>query len=145
MLIDNTRKKLINIIIYFIENTQNCNECKLIKLLFLFDFEHYTQTGRSVTGLDYMQFYTIVLSEKLTKELVCPPDDFKQSFKFTYNGLIIEPIIPFSDDFLTKRELKILKELSEKFKFLDDCEIIANIKPMINDEYNVIDNYLEYL
>lgn len=47
------REKLINVAIYFATNTRSCGKIKLIKLLYLLDFEHYRQTGASVTGLEY--------------------------------------------------------------------------------------------
>lgn len=53
MLIPRTREKLINAIVYFATNTQHCGKVKLFKLLYLLDFAHFRQTGRSVTGLDY--------------------------------------------------------------------------------------------
>jgi hypothetical protein len=53
MLITYERNKLINAIVYFAQNTQHLGKTKLFKLLYLLDFEHFRQTGRSVTGLDY--------------------------------------------------------------------------------------------
>ena len=53
MLISHNREKLINAAIYFADNTQHCGKIKLIKLLYLLDFEHYRQTGIPVTGLEY--------------------------------------------------------------------------------------------
>src|SRR5471030_2891987 len=53
MLIDRSREKLINAIIYFADNTNSCGKTKLFKLLYFLDFEHFYQTGRSVTGMEY--------------------------------------------------------------------------------------------
>lgn len=53
MLITHDREKLINTIIYFAIHVKKCGKIKLFKLLYFLDFEHYKQTGRSVTGLDY--------------------------------------------------------------------------------------------
>ena len=53
MLVTREREKLINAIIYFVNNTKTCGLVKLFKLLSFLDFEHFRQTGRSVTGLDY--------------------------------------------------------------------------------------------
>ena len=53
MLISRNRQKIINAIVYFAANTQNCGKVKLFKLLYLLDFAHFRETGRSVTGLDY--------------------------------------------------------------------------------------------
>jgi uncharacterized phage-associated protein len=53
MLISRDREKLINAIIYFAGNTRFCGKTKLFKLLYLLDFHHFRDSGRSVTGLDY--------------------------------------------------------------------------------------------
>ena len=53
MLINHEREKLINAIIYFAQHTQYLGKIKLFKLLYLLDFEHFRQTGQSVTGLTY--------------------------------------------------------------------------------------------
>ena len=53
MLIDHHREKLINAIIFFLQNTKYCGKTKLFKLLYLLDFMHFRATGRSVTGMKY--------------------------------------------------------------------------------------------
>lgn len=47
------REKLINAIVFFAANTEHCGKIKLLKLLYLLDFEHFRQTGYSVTGMEY--------------------------------------------------------------------------------------------
>lgn len=47
------RQRLINAIFYFAKYTKFAGQTKLLKLLYLLDFEHFKQTGRSVTGLEY--------------------------------------------------------------------------------------------
>jgi uncharacterized phage-associated protein len=44
---------LENAIVFFAKNMKACGKIKLFKLLYLFDFEHFKQTGTSVTGLNY--------------------------------------------------------------------------------------------
>src|SRR5260370_37737235 len=53
MLISRNREKLINAVVYFAANTRHCGKVKLFKLLYLLDFTHFRETGRSVTGLVY--------------------------------------------------------------------------------------------
>jgi uncharacterized phage-associated protein len=53
MFVSRDREKLINAIIYFSQHTNHCHTLKLFKLLNLLDFEHFRQTGRTVTGLRY--------------------------------------------------------------------------------------------
>ncbi len=47
------RQRLINAVLFFAKNTKYCGKIKLFKLLYLLDFEHFRQTGASVTGYDY--------------------------------------------------------------------------------------------
>jgi hypothetical protein len=53
MLIDHTREKLTNAIIYFRKEASADDRLKLYQLLYHLDFRHYAETGRSVTGLEY--------------------------------------------------------------------------------------------
>src|SRR5690348_10199025 len=53
MIVSRDREKLINAIIYFLNNTKHCHTLKLYKLLNFSDFEHFRQTGRTITGLTY--------------------------------------------------------------------------------------------
>src|SRR4051794_32133240 len=53
MFVSRDREKLINAIIFFSRNTKHCHTLKLFKLLSFLDFEHFRQTGRTVTGLTY--------------------------------------------------------------------------------------------
>lgn len=54
MIVSREREKLINAIIYFVRKTKHCHTLKLFKLLNFLDFEHYRQTGRTVTGSRYV-------------------------------------------------------------------------------------------
>lgn len=53
MLQNRSREKFIQAILYFAHNVAALGKVKLFKLLYLLDFDHYRQTGRSVTGLEY--------------------------------------------------------------------------------------------
>jgi uncharacterized phage-associated protein len=47
------RQRLLQAVVFFASYTQHCGKIKLFKLLYLLDFEHFRQTGKSATGLDY--------------------------------------------------------------------------------------------
>src|SRR6185437_9763673 len=53
MLRNRNREKLIQAIVYLARNTRALGKIKLFKLLYLLDFEHFRQTGRSITGMEY--------------------------------------------------------------------------------------------
>src|SRR6266436_3656064 len=53
MFVSRDREKLLNAIIYFLRETNHCHTLKLFKLLNFADFEHFRQTGRTITDLDY--------------------------------------------------------------------------------------------
>jgi uncharacterized phage-associated protein len=53
MLISREREKLLEAVKYFAAHTKYCGITKLFKLLYFLDFDHFRETGRSVTGLQY--------------------------------------------------------------------------------------------
>ncbi|WP_394751940.1 Panacea domain-containing protein [Crenothrix sp.] len=122
MLIDHSRQKLINAIIYFVTNTKSCGKIKLFKLLYFLDFEHYSRTGRNVTGLDYFAWPMGPVPAELNNELTNPSSDFSQALEVRSkkiakgNMLNINPLVSFSADFFSKREIKLLEQLASEFK-----------------------------
>ncbi len=75
MFVTHEREKLINAIIYFVRNTKRCHKLKLFKLLSFLDFEHYRQTGRSVTGLRYDAWPKGPVPSELDRETEEPKAD----------------------------------------------------------------------
>lgn len=122
MLKDHSRQKLINAIIYFVTNTKSCGKTKLFKLLYFLDFEHYSRTGRNVTGLDYFAWPMGPVPAELYNELDNPNSDFSQALEVRPkkiakgNMLNINPLVSFSADFFSKREIKLLEQLANEFK-----------------------------
>jgi uncharacterized phage-associated protein len=119
MLIEHNSQKLINAIIYFVTHTKSCGKIKLFKLLYFLDFEHYSRTGRSVTGLDYFAWPKGPVPTKLFNELKNPCEDFNQAFEISVksNGMLsIKPLSEFSADYFSKRELRLLEQLANEFK-----------------------------
>lgn len=54
MLTNHERQKLVEAVLYFATNVKKLGKVKLFKLLYFLDFEHFRDTGRSVTGMDYV-------------------------------------------------------------------------------------------
>jgi uncharacterized phage-associated protein len=123
MLITHEREKMINAIIYFAKNTSFCGKTKLFKLLYFLDFEHYKDTGRSVTGLQYNAWKMGPVPVELENEIQCPDRDVAESIDFiltpTKKGnpmLLLKPKKEFDPSHFTKRELKLLEMLANEYK-----------------------------
>ena len=110
MIINHNKEKLINSIIYFLQNTENCKKTKLVKLLYFLDFTHFKDTGRSVTGLSYKAFPLGPYPEKLGKKID------KKNFEESMNKYIM-PIL--SNIEITSDSLDLIIRLNK----LEDCDI----------------------
>ena len=119
MLKDNARQKLINAIIYFAQNT-DCPKTKLLKLLFTLDFEHFRQTGRSVTGLTYYAWKLGPVPVKLLDELDTPASDInsivelRQENFYGFPGLRVLAKQDFDPSSFTRRELRLLETIASE-------------------------------
>lgn len=121
MFIDRTRQKLINAIVYFAQNTKYLGKIKLFKLLYLLDFEHYRQTGRSVTGLEYRAWKFGPVPTDLMQEWEELEDDLA-------DAITIEPVqiidyvrenvnshTDFNSEHFSKREIRIMEDLARMY------------------------------
>lgn len=122
MLVSHEREKLINAIIYFAENTRFLGKTKLCKLLYFLDFDHFKETGRSVTGMNYYAWKMGPVPVDLYEEVDMPEPDLADKVAFletaTRNGtmLVVKPVAEFDDSYFTKREMRIMRALSEEFR-----------------------------
>mgnify|MGYP001607379459 FL=1 len=132
MFISHNREKLLNAILYFVENTNYCNTLKLFKLLNFLDFEHYRQTGVSVTGLKYEAWKQGPVSRELWNEVCNPKQDFSAvvSVSVVRDELTDVPsrrdFIPrkrFDQKYFTKRELQTMDRLAFFFRDLTANQI----------------------
>jgi len=120
MIITHQREKLINAIIFFAKNTQFCGKTKLIKLLYYLDFWHFSETGESVTGLDYSAWefgpVPATLYEELSDNQMKP--DLAEAVKFIPNNQFqkIVPKTAFDLKYFSKREKRLLNKAVEIFK-----------------------------
>lgn len=116
------REKLIEAAVFFSANTDCCGKIKLIKLLYLLDFEHFRQTGRSVTGLEYSAWKMGPVPVALFEEWDALGADFAQAVDivpervYDYSRERVVPRRPFDDSHFTRRELRLMNELAEKHK-----------------------------
>ncbi len=121
MLISRNREKLINVIVFFASNTQHCGKVKLFKLLYLLDFAHFRQTGRSVTGLDYRAWKMGPVPLELMQEWEDLDPDMAKAIDIVPEPVIdfirerVVPKMQFDDALFTRRELRLMAELSAQF------------------------------
>jgi uncharacterized phage-associated protein len=122
MLQDHSREKLLNAIAFFVKNTKACGKTKLYKLLYFLDFQHFTETGRSVTGLDYYAWPMGPVPRALHDELLMPAKDFAAQFSIENvtlrsggEMLKLEPLKSFNPEHFSKRERRIMDELAREF------------------------------
>lgn len=123
MLITHEREKMINAIIFFVQNTHHCGKVKLFKLLYFLDFEHFKDTGRSVTGLDYSAWPMGPVPVDLVAEIDSPQPDIAAAMTFNQKPirggqqvmLDIRPSVAFSDKNFTKREMMLMSRLAKEY------------------------------
>ena len=106
---------------YFASNTRNCGKVKLFKLLYLLDFTHFRETGRSVTGLEYRAWKIGPVPLELMQEWDELEADMASAVSIvpeTVSDFIRERVVPkvaFDDSVFTRRELRLMHELSAHF------------------------------
>jgi uncharacterized phage-associated protein len=121
MLISRERQKLIQAIVFFAANTKYCGKVKLFKLLYLLDFTHFRETGRSVTGLEYRAWKMGPLPLDLMQEWDQPEPDLVAAVDIVseqvidYGGEQIVARVPTDESLFTKRELRMMHELATRF------------------------------
>ncbi len=122
MLISTSRQKLVNAVVYFAKNTQYCGKVKLFKLLYLLDFAHFRETGRSVTGMDYRAWKLGPVPQQLVQEWDQLESDLAaavdiQPFKvIDYTREQVIARAEFDDSQFTKRELGLMADLAARFR-----------------------------
>lgn len=123
MLITHEREKLINAIIFFSKNTSQCGITKLMKLLFLLDFEHFKLTGRNVTGQSYYAYPKGPVPGEIHSELSSDFDgDLAESINITaepagpYIRYTVLPKRDFDESLFSKRELRIMHGLADQYR-----------------------------
>ena len=140
MFVSHDREKLINAIIFFSQNTKHCHTLKLFKLLNLLDFEHFRQTGRTVTGLKYAAWDNGPVPPALYQEIKAGPSkdlssavtirDIRDEFSDKLLKRDIRAKAKFHPGVFTPRERKIMECLAEIFLEArgDDMREFSHIK-----------------
>ncbi|MGC8210097.1 Panacea domain-containing protein [Ralstonia solanacearum] len=131
MLVSHERQKLIEAVCFFATHVEKLGKIKLFKLLYFLDFEHYRDTGRSVTGLDYSAWKMGPVPTDLFRELDNPQPDWAEKIRFgqrTVRGgkpmLSVTPVGEFDASHFSKRELRLLARLAAEFRTADAAEMV---------------------
>ena len=119
-----SRNRLVNAIIFFAANTRACGKIKLFKLLYLLDFEHFRQTGKSVTGFQYQAWKFGPVPVDLMEEWEDMGPDLAQSVQIiptrilNFDRLQVEvlPGVQFDEDDFSQRQLTIMQTLVKRYK-----------------------------
>lgn len=118
------RQRLINAIVFFAQNTRYCGKIKLFKLLYLLDFEHFRQTGRSVTGYDYEAWKFGPVPSSLMEEWEELEPDLAHAVRIEPEKVIdyaretvkVNPGVAFDDSEFTPRQLDLMRTLADKYR-----------------------------
>ncbi|MFM9912225.1 MAG: Panacea domain-containing protein [Methylophilaceae bacterium] len=118
-----SRHKLINAIVFFASNTKFCGKIKLFKLLYLMDFEHFSQTGKSITGFEYQAWKFGPVPTDLMEEWEELNADLAQAVRIVEEKVIdyerqavkVNDGVVFDDTFFSPRQLAIMQALAEKY------------------------------
>ena len=119
VLLRRNRAKIIEIILFFIANTEDCKMFKLFKLMYFLDFLHFRHTGRSVTGLVYFAWRRGPVPVELHAELTGSPNpDLMEVVEIEKTGRdqSFVPHRSFDQSIFDKRESRLMVELSDYFK-----------------------------
>lgn len=140
MFVNRHREKLINAIVFFVKNTKHCHTLKLFKLLNFLDFEHFRQTGRSVTGLHYNAFPQGPVPAELWQEITHgPKSDLAGALSVNNvrNDLTDQVLrrdliarTSFDKKHFSKRELQIMERIAELFRDVraDDMSAVSHAR-----------------
>jgi uncharacterized phage-associated protein len=126
------RTRLKNAIVFFAEHTEACGKIKLFKLLYMFDFEHFRQTGKSATGLHYEAWKLGPVPVELNKqwhELKSGRSDSieivpEKQVDHTRETVKLRPGVTFDDGDFTPRQIRILQSLCDKYLDVRSQKII---------------------
>lgn len=124
MLITHEREKLANAIVFFVRNTKYCGITKLFKLLYFLDFLHFKETGRSVTGLDYVVWPKGPAPKELWHEIKAGVKDvLAKSVEFikpdpAEDRQLTKILVKskFDGNYFSRRETRILEQLAEIYQ-----------------------------
>jgi len=117
------RQKLIQAVVYFASRTKYCGKIKLFKLLYLLDFEHFRQTGKSVTGLEYQAWKLGPVPVELMDQWEQASNDLagfvhiepERVIDYVRQAVKVNEGVSFDADEFTPRQLRIMEDLVQQY------------------------------
>ena len=124
ILISTERQRLLQTVVYFASNVRALGKIKLFKLLYLFDFEHFRQTGKSATGLDYQAWKFGPVPIELMEEWEALSDDLaalvhiepQRIIDYERHAVLLNEGVTFDEGLFSPRQLRILRELADQYR-----------------------------
>ena len=122
MLRNRNREKQIQAIVYLAHNTRALGKIKLFKLLYLLDFEHFRQTGRSVTGMEYRAWKMGPVPIELMQEWDELELDLADAITIQpkkvidYERYEVKANIAFDPSHFSKRELSLMDQIATRYR-----------------------------
>ena len=121
-----SKEKIYNMILYFANQT--VLKTKLLKEMFYTDFLYYKNTCKSITGLEYAKLpfgpvpdqFESILNECSKENLI----EYKIEYNNQYESHYISANKEFDPSIFDKEQLKILKQVKEKFKKFGSKDIV---------------------
>ena len=124
------KEKAFNAITFFLEHTSMCNKKKLFKLLWLLDSEHYQAIGRTVTGYHYFAWKMGPVPTELHEAMESGDPELLARFDMEqtistkgYTTISLTSKQPFESKWFSKKELKILQSLADRFELMNGGEM----------------------
>ena len=131
MFINHNKEKISNAITYFLNRTSWSGKKKIYKLLFILDFEHFKQTGRSVTGFDYFAWRMGPVPAELDEAIDNNSEDILDNFdievqkgKRNIKTVYLQPKKEFDARFFSRRELQLLENIAERFEMSSGDDMV---------------------
>jgi uncharacterized phage-associated protein len=132
MLVDHAQERLIQSVVYFAHTTRKLGKTKLYKLLYFLDFQHFRDTGHPVTDLTYYAWKMGPVPKTLHEqigdgrahEIFRTKVAFEQKRIGDREMLTVNALSAFDATHFTRRQLRMLDELSAKYRDSDAAEMI---------------------
>lgn len=125
---DYQKEKIANFVAFFTKNLKFCGITKLYKVMSFADFEHFRQTGKSISGLDYIAYPYGPYPIELNNQIRDPHSFFGSRIKITkaanskLNSVITN--IEFNKKYFSDRELKIMDNMIFIFRDIKTDDIV---------------------